>query len=79
MIEALKTRKIAAAGLDVYDIEPLPVDHPLRSLDNAVLSPHQGFVTREVYATYYAETVENIRAFLAGSPLRVLNAGVLKK
>jgi len=78
LIEALTARKIAAAGLDVYDIEPLPVDHPLRSLDNAVLSPHQGFVTREVYATYYTETVENIRAFLAGAPLRVLNADVLK-
>ena len=79
LIAALKARKIAAAGLDVYDIEPLPADHPLRSLDNAVLSPHQGFVTREVYSTYYTETVENIRAFQAGAPLRVLNRDVLAK
>ena len=78
MIEALRAKQIAAVGLDVYDLEPLPSDHPLRQLDNAVLSPHQGFVTREVYATYYSETVENIRAFLAGSPLRVLNADVMR-
>lgn len=78
MIDTLRQKKIAAVGLDVYDIEPLPSDHPLRKLDNAVLSPHQGFVTREVYSTYYTETVENIRAFLAGAPLRVLNADVLK-
>jgi D-3-phosphoglycerate dehydrogenase len=79
MIEALRAKKIAAVGLDVYDIEPLPPMHPLRSLDNVVLSPHQGFVTREVYQTYYSETVENIRAFLAGAPLRLLNPDVLKK
>jgi phosphoglycerate dehydrogenase-like enzyme len=79
LIAALETRKIAAAGLDVYDIEPLPSDHPLRKLDNAVLSPHQGFVTNEVYSTYYTETVENIRAFLSGAPLRVLNKDVLAK
>ncbi len=78
MIEALRAKKIAAVGLDVYDIEPLPPTHPLRSLENVVLSPHQGFVTREVYQTYYTETVENIRAFLGGKPLRVLNADVLK-
>lgn len=79
MIEAMRARKIAAVGLDVYDIEPLPPTHPLRSLENVVLSPHQGFVTREVYQTYYTETVENIRAFLDGKPLRVLNADVLKR
>ena len=79
MIDALKARRIAAAGLDVYDIEPLLADHPLRKLDNAVLSPHQGFVTREIYETYYRETVENIRAFLSGAPLRVLNQDVLRK
>ncbi len=78
MIDALRSKKISAVGLDVYDIEPLPPTHPLRSLDNVVLSPHQGFVTREVYATYHSETVENIRAFLLGTPVRVLNADVLK-
>ncbi len=78
MIAAMQARKIASVALDVYDVEPLPKDHPLRALDNVVLSPHQGFVTRDVYTTWYGDTVENIRAFLAGAPIRVLNAGVLK-
>lgn len=78
MIAAMQARKIASVALDVYDVEPLPKDHPLRALDNVVLSPHQGFVTRDVYTTWYGDTVENICAFLAGAPIRVLNAGVLK-
>ncbi|MCB1541730.1 MAG: D-2-hydroxyacid dehydrogenase family protein [Rhodoblastus sp.] len=79
MIEAMRARKIACTALDVYDIEPLPADHPLRGLDNVVLSPHQGFVTRDVYEVWYGDTVENIRAWLAGAPIRVLNADVLNK
>ena len=79
MIEAMRARKIACAALDVYDTEPLPADHPLRSLDNVVLSPHQGFVTRDVYTVWYGDTVENIRAYAAGAPIRVLNAGVVGK
>lgn len=78
MIDAMRARRIACAALDVYDHEPLPADHPLRSLDNVLLSPHQGFVTRDVYTTWYGDTVENVRAYLAGAPLRVLNADVLK-
>ena len=78
LIEAMKARKIASAALDVYDIEPLPKDHPLRSLDNVVLSPHQGFVTQDVYTVWYGDTVENIRAWLAGAPIRILNADVAK-
>lgn len=76
MIEALRARKIACVALDVYDIEPLPKDHPLRSLDNVVLSPHQAFVTQDVYTVWYGDTVENIRAWLAGNPIRILNADI---
>ena len=79
MIDAMRARKIACTALDVYDIEPLTADHPLRGLDNVVLSPHQGFVTQDVYTVWYGDTVENIRAWLSGAPIRVLNADILKK
>jgi phosphoglycerate dehydrogenase-like enzyme len=74
LMAALRGRRIAGAGLDVYDEEPLPVDHPLRRLDNIVLMPHLGYVTVENYREAYAQAVENIRSFLAGTPLRVLPA-----
>ena len=79
LVEILRAGRIAGAALDVFDQEPLPADHPLLSLDNVVLSPHMGYVTREVYAMFYGETLENIRGFLAGKPLRVLNPDVLNK
>jgi D-3-phosphoglycerate dehydrogenase len=72
LIEALRERRIAAAGLDVYDIEPLPADHPLRSLDNVVLSPHLGYVTEGTYRDFFADTVENIAAWRKGAPIRPL-------
>jgi D-3-phosphoglycerate dehydrogenase len=72
LIAALRDRRIAGAGLDVYDIEPLPTDHPLRQLDNVVLSPHLGYVTAENFRTCYAGVVENIRAYLDGKPIRLL-------
>ena len=72
LIAALRERRIAGAGLDVYDIEPLPGDHPLRGLDNVVLSPHLGYVTAENFRTCYGGVVENIRAFLDGKPIRLL-------
>jgi D-3-phosphoglycerate dehydrogenase len=72
LIGALKDRRIAGAGLDVYDIEPLPADHPLRQLDNVVLSPHLGYVTAENFRTCYGGVVENICAFLDGKPIRLL-------
>jgi D-3-phosphoglycerate dehydrogenase len=74
LIDALRGRRIAGAGLDVFDLEPLPVDHPLRGLDNAVLTPHLGYVTQENYRVYYGQMVEDIRAWLAGTPVRVLKA-----
>ena len=72
LIAALRERRIAGAGLDVYDIDPLPGDHPLRGLDNVVLSPHLGYVTAENFRTCYGGVVENIRAFLDGKPIRLL-------
>jgi len=74
LIDALDAERIAGAGLDVFDIEPLPIDHPLRRLDNAVLTPHLGYVTEENYRRYYGQMVENIRAWLDGRPKRVMTA-----
>ncbi len=78
LIEVLRNRSIAGAALDVFDREPLPAGHPYLEMDNIILSPHMGYVTWEVYRTFYGETLENILAFLAGNPIRVLNAEVLK-
>jgi phosphoglycerate dehydrogenase-like enzyme len=74
LLDALRNRRIAGAGLDVYDVEPLPKDHPLLALENVLLTPHLGFVTRDAYARFYGDTVENVAAFLKGEPIRVLNA-----
>jgi phosphoglycerate dehydrogenase-like enzyme len=65
LIEVLRDRRIAGASLDVFDIEPLPADHPFRSLDNVLATPHIGFVARELYRTFYRDTVENITRWLA--------------
>jgi phosphoglycerate dehydrogenase-like enzyme len=73
LLDALRNRRITGAGLDVYDVEPLPRDHPLLALDNVLLTPHLGFVTRDAYARFYGDTVENVAAFLKGQPIRVLN------
>ena len=72
LIDALASKKIAGAGLDVFDVEPLPVDHPLRELDNVVLSPHLGYVTQENFRCCYTGVVEDIRAFLDGKPIRMV-------
>jgi phosphoglycerate dehydrogenase-like enzyme len=65
LIEVLRERRIAGAALDVFDIEPLPADHPLRTLDNVLATPHLGFVARELYRTFYGDTVKNITRWLA--------------
>jgi phosphoglycerate dehydrogenase-like enzyme len=72
LLEALRAGTIGGAGLDVYDDEPLPVDHPLRTAPNTVLTPHVGFVTREGYEHHFTQVVEGIEAWLAGTPIRVL-------
>lgn len=72
LVDALRRKEIAVAALDVYDVEPLPSEHPLRTLDNVVLTPHIGYVTREAYEIFYRDAVEDIAAFQAGSPVRVM-------
>ena len=74
LIAALRSGAIAGAGLDVFDVEPLPLDHPLRSLPNTVLTPHMGYVTSETYRIFYSDAVEDIRAFLVGAPVRVIGS-----
>jgi phosphoglycerate dehydrogenase-like enzyme len=73
LIDALERRLIAGAALDVYDQEPLPADHPLRRLGNTVLAPHLGYVTAGTYRTFYRGTIDAVRAWLDGSPIRVLS------
>jgi phosphoglycerate dehydrogenase-like enzyme len=73
LIAALRGRKILGAALDVYDQEPLPADHPLRKLDNVLTTPHLGYVTQDTYKVFYAGAVEDILAWRAGKPVRVLN------
>lgn len=72
LIAALRSGRIAGAALDAYDIEPLPARHAYRELDNVVLSPHLGYVTDDVYADFFAETVRSAEAYLRGRPIRVL-------
>jgi phosphoglycerate dehydrogenase-like enzyme len=77
LLERLRSGRLHA-GLDVYAQEPLPIDHPLRSLPNVVLTPHLGYCTREVYSQFYSESIENVLAFLNGKPMRVLNPEALR-
>lgn len=88
LVEVLQKKKIAGAGLDVFDVEPLPLDHPLRDLHNVTLSPHMGYVSDDNYnvrtipvaicseliwlQVFWSHTVENIEAFLNGEPKRVM-------
>lgn len=69
---ALRAGRIAGAGIDVFDVEPLPADHPMRSLPRLLATPHLGYVTGDNYRTYYGQAVEDIVAFLAGAPIRRL-------
>jgi len=73
LLDALQTQKLHAA-LDVYEREPLPADHPLRKLENVTLSPHLGYVHEDNYRIFYRDSVENVAAFMAGKPIRVINA-----
>jgi phosphoglycerate dehydrogenase-like enzyme len=73
LVRALTENRIAGAALDVYDTEPLPASHPLRTLPNVVATPHVGYVTRENYQIFYSDAVEDIQAWLKGSPVRTLS------
>ena len=77
LVEVLQNRSIAGAGLDTYDIEPLPKDHPFLKLRNTVVAPHLGYVTDDAYRAYYSGVIEDIRAFASGEPVRVINPEVL--
>lgn len=79
LLDALREQKIAGAALDVYWEEPIPQDHPLLRLDNVILTPHLGYAVEESYRAFYAGTVENVTAFLAGKPIRVANPDVLPR
>jgi len=72
LVAALEGHKIAGAALDVYDQEPVARGSPSAPAGNAVLTPHLGYVTSENYRVFYGDAVENVRAFLAGNPIRVL-------
>ena len=73
LIEVLKDEKIAGVGLDVYDKEPLPQDHKLRFLPNALLLPHIGYVTAENYTKFYLQMLENLESCLKNKPLRIIS------
>jgi phosphoglycerate dehydrogenase-like enzyme len=72
LIAALRDKKMAGAGLDVFDVEPLPLDHPFRKMDNVVITPHLGYVSEQNYRHYFTGVVEDIRGFLDGKPVRVM-------
>ncbi len=74
LVAALNAKSIAGAGLDVYDVEPLPLDHPFRTIDSVVTTPHLGYVTEQNFRKMYVDIVEDIHAFLDGKPVRVIAA-----
>lgn len=71
-VQSLKEKRIAGAGLDVFDVEPLPIDHPFRTLPNVLATPHIGYVTKENYKIYFDQTIDTIVAFLNNNPVRKL-------
>ncbi len=77
LVDALQRNAIGGAALDTFDVEPLPAGHPFLTLNNTLITPHVGYVTDDGYRAFYAGVVENIRAFAAGEPVRVINPDVL--
>ena len=75
LIAALRSGRIAGAGLDVFDVEPLPADHPLRTMDNVTVTPHLGYVTSETLRAFYTDTLGAVVAYVDGAPIRVANPG----
>jgi phosphoglycerate dehydrogenase-like enzyme len=74
LVEALRSGHLAGAGLDVFEVEPLPADHPFRSMDNVVVTPHTGYVTEQLFRAAWPLMAEDVVAYLAGSPIRVVTA-----
>ncbi|MFZ0065879.1 MAG: D-2-hydroxyacid dehydrogenase family protein [Pseudolabrys sp.] len=74
LIAALQNNAIAGAGLDVFDVEPLPPEHPFRKMENVVITPHLGYVSEQNYRKYFPDALEDIRAWLDGNPVRVIEA-----
>jgi phosphoglycerate dehydrogenase-like enzyme len=72
LVAALRTGRIAGAGLDTFDVEPLPADHPFRTLPTVLATPHLGYVTQGGYRVYYRDVVADIAGYLSGEPVRVL-------
>jgi phosphoglycerate dehydrogenase-like enzyme len=79
LIDVLRRGAIRGAGLDVFDQEPLPANHPFLSLDNVLLTPHLGYVTYETYRNFYGQTIENVAGLIDGAPQRIINPDVLPK
>jgi phosphoglycerate dehydrogenase-like enzyme len=78
LIAALREHRIAGAGIDVFDVEPPPPDHPFRTMDNVSVTPHLGYVTRETLRAFYTDTAEAVVAFVNGAPIRIANPDALK-
>jgi phosphoglycerate dehydrogenase-like enzyme len=78
LIAALRTGQIAGAGIDVFDVEPPPADHPFRTMDNVIVTPHLGYVTHETLKAFYTDTLEAVVAFADGKPIRIANPEALK-
>jgi phosphoglycerate dehydrogenase-like enzyme len=78
LIAALRSGRIAGAGLDVFDIEPPPTSHPFRSMDNVTLAPHLGYVTRETLRAFYTDTLDAVVAFVDGKPIRIANPAAVE-
>jgi phosphoglycerate dehydrogenase-like enzyme len=76
MIKALECGRLGGVGLDVFDREPLPLDHPLRHFDNAILTSHRGYATYEILSERYEQAMENILKYIDGKPLNLLNPDV---
>ena len=72
LVQALKDETIAGAGLDVFEKEPLPQDHRLRFIPNALILPHIGYVTAENYSKFYSQMIENLEGCLENQPLRLI-------
>jgi phosphoglycerate dehydrogenase-like enzyme len=79
LFQHLRAGRIAGAGIDVYGVEPLPADHPMRSLENVIVLPHVGYVVEQNYRVVYGDTLEDIEAFLDGRVLRPLNTIAAKR